>query len=726
MVFVGTWVAWAVLAAVAGALGFTGYHFGLRTVRLAAAGVAAAFVIVATAYGLRHPVGQPADLAHAFVAGADGIAAALLAPLWPGHDLPAPGQAGWIAIGVAIVVGYRELEAWTLRWQVPLLDTSRLGDEPFAAEVRFRLSTVQVRSPSVLPGGSRTNMLAAIPESSGVVGGIAGAIIWFGGVAWPKPRRHRLQVWPEPDDGSGLARVTIELTDSGSGTAVATRTVAAASLSEAATMVAGYVARHVFDRDPATPQWCYGAADGHDLAVSQLARQARVDVAESGDMERSRRAQIAILGRVASAERCAGLMRYDLAQLYDLGGDTISALRLHAMNREQYPRFFRGRYRLAMSLEMIANPGFCFTDADAAVRTLDQALGSLWRCGLTEIWRCPPNGLVARGGDGRAPWVLAPALNAALLRAARTELLAIRRQLNVPAVAWAMFRRRDERATWRPHWRMSVRQVFRDGVNAGLLLVDVRRRLNGDPVDERSGRPGLRIADAVTGDSDPITAVLRQPSSQWRLTGGPPRLLTDRLRRLPWLRRTASWQAAYNVACLYSALVQRGLADENRIVASLRRAIGNRSSEMERPYDWIAHDPDFVPLLTGDPRRYPEFAKFVAEQRLLDYPDHGPPGSPEPAGPAQPGESRPAQPDEPRAARTDGPRALQPGRQARNRAAFERRAAMSSSRRELGEPGSSVLDNGVEFGVRRSGPGGWWHGPRRIRSGRRPGRARWR
>ena len=45
-----------------------------------------------------------------------------------------------------------------------------------------------------------------------------------------------------------------------------------------------------------------------------------------------------------------------LAQLYDLTGKHVEALRLHAINRERYPRFYRGRYRLAMSLEMIANP----------------------------------------------------------------------------------------------------------------------------------------------------------------------------------------------------------------------------------------------------------------------------------------------------------------------------------------------------------------------------------
>ena len=40
------------------------------------------------------------------------------------------------------------------------------------------------------------------------------------------------------------------------------------------------------------------------------------------------------------------------------------ALWLHALNRQQYPRFFRGRYRLGMSLEMIANHEFRLWDKE--------------------------------------------------------------------------------------------------------------------------------------------------------------------------------------------------------------------------------------------------------------------------------------------------------------------------------------------------------------------------
>ena len=89
---------------------------------------------------------------------------------------------------------------------------------------------------------------------------------------------------------------------------------------------------------------------------------------------------------------------------------------------------------------------------------------------------------------------------------------------------------------------------------------------------------------------------------------------------LPWLRYTASWQAAYNTACIYSALAQHGLAGDEEVVASLQRAIDSRDSEMERPYDWILYDPDFLPLKDSAHDKYPQFKKFLRDQKRKDYP----------------------------------------------------------------------------------------------------------
>jgi len=84
----------------------------------------------------------------------------------------------------------------------------------------------------------------------------------------------------------------------------------------------------------------------------------------------------------------------------------------------------------------------------------------------------------------------------------------------------------------------------------------------------------------------------------------------DRIRWLPWQCRTPSWEAAYNTACAYAAL---GL--DHRVVNSLRRAINHRDCEMQRPSDWISHDPDFSSVKSAK-----EFKPFVDAQKREDYP----------------------------------------------------------------------------------------------------------
>ena len=142
------------------------------------------------------------------------------------------------------------------------------------------------------------------------------------------------------------------------------------------------------------------------------------------------------------------------------------------------------------------------------------------------------------------------------------------------------------------------------------------------------------MVSAVVGDSTAVRTVLRAPFGAWRVAGrrgagqaAPDRPAApgwvpptrDRARWLPWQARTASWQAAYNTACLYAVLAQQGLADEDQVVASLRRVVLNRDSGMERPHDWISNDPDFAPLLRHD-SPYRKVRAFLEAQERRDYP----------------------------------------------------------------------------------------------------------
>jgi hypothetical protein len=736
-----SWVVWAVTAVVALAIAFTATHFSVRTLRWVTAVIVIALIVAVTAYGLTPSAATPEpDLETAFAFGADRLAAAWFRPLWAlwsGRHTPAPGRLGWTAIALALLLGYRQAEAWTLRRQAPQLDTARLGDvQPsvagdgdggdgdgltagqrhdwLAAEVRFRLAAIDVFAPPLLPGGTRSDSLASIAEASGVAGAnLAAAAIRFLAPLWPSPRRYELRVWVEgthPQErrardgatrtaaasavtqaltavGRGGAerarrpppqptRVTVEVDEPGRGATVAAKTIVAATIDDAASMVAGYVARQVFARDPASPPWCYGAADGRDLGALGLARQDRVYVETADDVQSSRRRQIELLSAVTGADRCAGIVRYELAQLWDLERDQFAALRLHAMNREQYPRFFRGTYRLCMSLQMIADPVFPLPRPGLAQAVLDETLSVLYRAGVTvDKDRCEPGDIHLRGEPGATitvrgtdreigQYVLSHELRETLLEAARRDLRTIRRQLRLPVVLWNTFWHRDERTVWRPHLHPARRQEFRDGVYVAELLVAVKHRLNqrylaekraqqGDAAVASAAAPGpgfverfwqrkgLQVVAAVSGNAGTVRSVLQQDFSAWpvphlvpaphpvagrRLPGqagrGRQRWIPptgDRVRWLPWQARTASWQAAYNTACLYAVLLQQGLASQEQVIASLRRVVNNRDSGLERPHDWISNDPDFAPLLAED-SPYTDVRAFRAALERRDYP----------------------------------------------------------------------------------------------------------
>ena len=97
--------------------------------------------------------------------------------------------------------------------------------------------------------------------------------------------------------------------------------------------------------------------------------------------------------QAADNGRAAGVVRYELASLLDLYAEDVDALelhalrlnslRLHAVNRAQYPRFYRGRYRLAMSLEMVSDPAHPPLGAKDMKTTLDDILKILRQAGLT-------------------------------------------------------------------------------------------------------------------------------------------------------------------------------------------------------------------------------------------------------------------------------------------------------------------------------------------------------
>jgi hypothetical protein len=692
-----SWIVWVIFVVEATALGFVGFWFSLRTLRWFAGVTALILAIAVARFGLTHPEYMRSNLVDFFLSGADQVTIALLHPVWPGK-VPAPGVAGRWIIAAVLLLAYRQLEGWALRWQAAELDLSAIGrgrpadhgpdravgrggqpwrrhdDSPtagqrqtqLAAELRFRLPTMEVRTPAILPGGTRTNALASIAETSGVSGaGMVSAILRFAGLFWPRPRLVRVRSWVE---STTPTKITVLLEDVKTGLPIDAKTVAGDSFNEAASMVAGYIARQIFAMDRTVPEWCYGSADGRDLGAMQLVRLERVYAACPKDVADSRKDQIGILSSETGTVRSAGIVRYELAQLLALQRKSPESLRLHALNRELHPRFYRGRYRLAMSLEMITNPEPDLKNAEATWHNLTETLEIISRCGLTarpldvSAEYLTKNGKweAATSRSGReAPCIrVSPDLAHKLLTIAAQELREVRTQLNAWHVVRDALFRRDERAVWLPHLSQRHRQPFQDGVCVAELLVAIRCNfLEPGPEDPSWGkrthdrwhlRQAIRITSCIAGDPKLIKAVLADPHGQWWRTddseapaddseAGATHLsrarAQDRVRWLPRQRNTASWQAAYNTACLYAALADaartRGVTEpvpekilkdlESRVIVSLRRVVENPDSELERAWDWIDSDPDFQ-AMRHNSQVFTAFGKFLDELMRQEYP----------------------------------------------------------------------------------------------------------
>jgi hypothetical protein len=500
---------WLTFALVAIALGLMAYWFSLRVLRIAAALIALATAAYLTWYGLTHPPNAPGGLSDALTRGANLLIRALfhLQPVPRGHHVAGPGLTGWLVIAVLLVIGYRELEALSQHCHARSLDCSELthtqktdppGDgkdgltdmqrhDRLAAQLKFWLPAVEVRAPAIFPGGSRSGALASIAEASGVDGsGLAGAIIRFFGMLWPSPRRVRVRVWVDGDAVPARidapTKVAVCLDDPDTGASIGTKTLAAESLDNAECAAAGFVAQRIFAGDPTAPPWCIGVADGGDLAAMLLARHERCYPETKEKIKTARDKRIGFLEKVAWSSQCAGVARYELAHLYDLTGNHVNALELHANNREQYPRFYRGRYRLAMSLEMIASPYPETRISKKKQDTFNAALRVLGRWDGTQ-----DNKMVQyHVKDGKL--VLRRKLRSYLLDAAQQELHEIGRYLTLWDVIWQSFWHRNERGVLSPYWRHRHRQSFHDGVRLAQLLVAVRQTSN----DKEAGLPHPR------------------------------------------------------------------------------------------------------------------------------------------------------------------------------------------------------------------------------------------
>ncbi|MCY9783370.1 hypothetical protein KIK06_05605 [Nocardiopsis sp. EMB25] len=304
-------------------------------------------------------------------------------------DWPDPIRGGWTAaLLVLLGGGYLWLEATAVRREPSVQVSSTKTQDNEATrklnhEVRSRLPAIEVLAPAWKPGAPPGHAVAAIVESSDLPGSrVTSALMRVFALVLPVPPSYGVRVRADGPEGNapednGYVSATVEVHDRISGKTLHQTTLPALRSDLAAIRAAGFVASRVFAEDPLIPEWAKGRYEGEDLAAYLMARELpRLDRRYWGqgptdpyqDYETFHAMQqdrIDILRRAADSRRASGVVRYELASLYEQKGEHVKALRLHAVNRAQYSSkrsrnkiFQRSRYRMVVLLKMIANHRF--------------------------------------------------------------------------------------------------------------------------------------------------------------------------------------------------------------------------------------------------------------------------------------------------------------------------------------------------------------------------------
>lgn len=619
-------VVWGGLLAATLVLLVVGWHFTRRTTRIVTVALASLAVVAIAWWGAY----DRTDVAFsdAILAGLQKTASAFFEPFFFGASMPpAADTTTWTAFLAILVAGYWMLEAWSARSDPPALEVADAAENSpefsLVRELRFRLPAVAVRRPALVPGGTTAESLATVVEKTGAPSGaFLASLVSLVGKLWPAPRSYSVKVLFEPlpggPSGNGAQPngpqstlpITVDVRDARTGQSWQVKTLSC-TREEMAERVAGFAARTVFRADPTVPRWSVGSFDGEDLAAYLMFQQMSVPVRSPADTAQLRKEQAAVLSRAVHRSPGAGIARYELALLRDMQGSHLDALRLHAVNCAQYPRFHRARYRLAISLEMVAGIGFerCWPAADRELR--DELVRNLRRCGLAAAHhdRDLEHAITTdqpRPADLRR-------IQHALLELAAREFATYRRTLSFWSLLGRCLVYRDERAGWRPYLlpirsARHHRHQVREGIRVAERLVRVRQAMLDEPWDDPTIHRELAAVNPETG------------SQGW---------LPRRYRGQPgdWLHWKRSWSAAYDAACLHAAVFgglratsrsDQAFSGEvlaRRATELLQRVVDNPDCQMERPYDWISVDPDLAPL-----HQTALFQDFLSAQRLRDYP----------------------------------------------------------------------------------------------------------
>lgn len=621
------YIDWPVLVAVLAGLGWTGYQFSRRTYRIAVLAAVIAGVVALTEYGAAGSAAS--NFIDAFTAGSKDVIETMLNPLVVGpHDF-LPGVVGWAVLLVLIAGVLVWFDTWSARREQPRVE---VADPPAAEqgnsdleerraiteELRFRLPAVYVRKPATMPGGLTLDNLATMVSGSDVKGGkVAAALMQIVHALEGKPRTYEARLYVEsctsegePKDKGSHRRVTVDLQDARTGQAIAVEMLPACLIKTSAELAAGFAARQVFRDDPSTPSWAVGSRDGQDLTAYLLSREICTEGRKPEQLYESRQLRRHQLEQAVKDSPAPGLVGYDLAAMYDLDGEYLNSLKLHLRNRVHYPRFWAGRYRLAITLSALA--GLDFSSQKQEQEPANGAAPGDVREVRAEITRrLKQSGMLSRvTDDERAalqgdPWAANKdrlTVNKALLHLAEQELSACRHAEGTISILWNAFFHRRERASLLPLLRGNTRWLH------------PRRRKLASSISKAIVQQRLKLLELEEAALNGANESLRKAQEWAERSAGVDKDEAGLAHRVPW-------QAVYNAACLFAvAAPGQEPTDGNasEAVRLLRLAIDDPACDLERPSEWIAMDPDLRSL-----RKYKGFIDFIKEQAAKDFaPSH--------------------------------------------------------------------------------------------------------
>lgn len=538
------------------------------------------------------------------------------------------GSVGIISLALVVLLLFTVFDIVCARREPPTVDVDH-GDnsdpdtQELLEKLRFQLPAVEIKKPPIMPGATTMDNVASLVEKSDIKGSKDAALLMrlFKYIE-PKPRSYVVRLHADfcgvkngKRNEHTIVRVTVDLRDSQKDLSKVVKTLAKCPLAEAPERIAAFTARQVFLDDPSTPAWSVGSMDGEDLTAYLLMEEQGEPTRTYKQARAVRAKKRDILAHAVRNSPNAGIVRYELASLYDIDGEYLEPLRLHLVNRVLHPGFLRGRYRFAVALSMLAGDIFdeqwrinahCneLSRPDRATQRRDIE-HYLSHCRMLCKLEKPDDFKKLLNLD-RIDHRGKLTIRIGFAEIAQREFRSYRHRIWLGPLAYKALLDRSVRSILMPYIKdRKERWNMQRTAKLAELLAEARKKML--IIEKREGA-------GVTGDIDKILRHTQDKAKKFLSGSG----IFDEAEH--WGKKSTNWRVVYNAACIYaleSSVKKAYNAKENQVetvVELLHHAVDDPRCELERPSERIAMDPDLRDL-----QKYDEFKKFVQRQAIRDF-----------------------------------------------------------------------------------------------------------